>query len=460
MTSCGSIDLRVDVTEAAGLGEPAHIALTVTAPDELPTEPVVCFAKPGAGYSRGYYTEDLPGPAGPAPQAAWHAGAAGSSSPSTTSAWATARCTIPNGCPSRRSSAASEAAEAEVRQKLAAGTLIDGLGPVARPLTIGIGQSMGGAFTIVQQGRHHGYDGVGVLGYSPLRTQPPTGAGHAAARAALGAARHALSDGVFTNGPALAERRGAEGARPSADAPWHGGSTTTTSTRRSCGATWRTIRPGTATSRRGGRPPSPRTAVLWCLAPGSILAEAAAIRCPCPRCAGRARRARRPAGRAARLRVVAQRRLLRLPAHGAHAQLRGTRELFWQRIRDVGRMGTGDAVSGLPGCAAGTRLDRRPELVRARRSPARSPSPSSWRMIRTAVTPSEPATQLRIGAERADLARARNMTCDETACTRSVPAASATPRSKAAVSKRTNCGPRCSAASGEATSDDSTGSAQ
>ena len=52
--------------------------------------------------------------------------------------------------------AASEAAETEVRQKLAAGTLIDGLG-ADRPIsvTIGIGQSMGGAFTIVQQGRHH-----------------------------------------------------------------------------------------------------------------------------------------------------------------------------------------------------------------------------------------------------------------------------------------------------------------
>ena len=30
-----TIDLQVDVTEAAGLGEPAHIALTVTAPDAV-----------------------------------------------------------------------------------------------------------------------------------------------------------------------------------------------------------------------------------------------------------------------------------------------------------------------------------------------------------------------------------------------------------------------------------------
>ena len=54
-------ELKVDVTEAAGLGEPAHIALTVTAPDEVPTDPVVCFAKPGAGYSPGLLHR---GPAG------------------------------------------------------------------------------------------------------------------------------------------------------------------------------------------------------------------------------------------------------------------------------------------------------------------------------------------------------------------------------------------------------------
>ena len=96
MSPVRSVDLRIDVTEAAGLGEPAHIALTVTAPDALPPEPVVCFAKPGAGYSRGYYTEDLPGP-GRGAQAAWHADAGGSSSRSTISAWATARCTIPSG---------------------------------------------------------------------------------------------------------------------------------------------------------------------------------------------------------------------------------------------------------------------------------------------------------------------------------------------------------------------------
>jgi pimeloyl-ACP methyl ester carboxylesterase len=40
-------------------------------------------------------------------------------------------------------------------------------------VVIGIGQSMGGALTIVQQGRYHGYDGVASLGYGAVRTHPP-----------------------------------------------------------------------------------------------------------------------------------------------------------------------------------------------------------------------------------------------------------------------------------------------
>ena len=53
MSPVRSVDLQIDVTDAAGLDEPAYIALTVTAPDALAADPVVCFAKPGAGYSRG-----------------------------------------------------------------------------------------------------------------------------------------------------------------------------------------------------------------------------------------------------------------------------------------------------------------------------------------------------------------------------------------------------------------------
>lgn len=68
------IDLRIDVTDAARLGEAATMALTVHVPDPaaIPARPIVCFAKPGDTFARGYFTSDLPGPASGA-QAPWHA---------------------------------------------------------------------------------------------------------------------------------------------------------------------------------------------------------------------------------------------------------------------------------------------------------------------------------------------------------------------------------------------------
>lgn len=169
-----SIDLSVDVARAAHLDEPAHVALTVTLPDpdSITDPPVVCFAKPGGGYSRGYYTVDLPGP-GKGAQADWHAergwifvsvdhlGVGGSSRHAAERLDYT---TV---------AAGNAAAEAEVLRRLSAGELADGFPAVGDPVTIGVGQSMGGCMTIIQQGRYHGYDGVGVLGYSAIHTHPP-----------------------------------------------------------------------------------------------------------------------------------------------------------------------------------------------------------------------------------------------------------------------------------------------
>lgn len=170
------LDLDIDVTEAAGLGEPASIALSVTLPepDRVASPPVVCFAKPGAGLARQYFTEDLPGPARGA-QAAWHAdrgwvfvavdhlGSGGSSKHDRqdTSSYATVV-------------GAAHAAEQIVLERLRAGTLADGFPPVADPVVVGIGQSMGACLTVVQQAHHHSYDGIGILGYSVLHLQPPT----------------------------------------------------------------------------------------------------------------------------------------------------------------------------------------------------------------------------------------------------------------------------------------------
>jgi alpha-beta hydrolase superfamily lysophospholipase len=173
-----TIDLKIDVTSSVNIGEVAHIALTVTLPDptKMASPPIVCFAKPGGGYSRGYYTHDLPGATRGA-QADWHAargwvfvsidhlGVGGSSIHEAAKLDYTT------------TAAGNMAAEVEILRRLAQGTLVDGFPPIADPIKIGIGQSMGGCLTIIQQGRYHFYDGIGVLGYSAIHTHPPVSPG-------------------------------------------------------------------------------------------------------------------------------------------------------------------------------------------------------------------------------------------------------------------------------------------
>jgi pimeloyl-ACP methyl ester carboxylesterase len=169
------VDLKVPVEEGRVLDEPAHVALTVHLPaaDDLPARPVVCFAKPGGGYSKGYFTEELPGPARGA-QAEWHARRGwifvsvdhlGVGDSSLHEAVKLDFAPV---------AAASHLAEAEVLRRLADGSLADGYPRVQSPLRLGIGQSMGGCMTIVQQARHRDYDGIGILGYSAIHIQSLT----------------------------------------------------------------------------------------------------------------------------------------------------------------------------------------------------------------------------------------------------------------------------------------------
>jgi alpha-beta hydrolase superfamily lysophospholipase len=173
MTS--EIELRIDVSDAAGLGEPAHVAATIMLPDPdgLAERPVVCFAKPASGYSRQYYTSDLPGPARGA-QADFHAARGwifvtldtlGCASSSRHAAEL-----IDFGAASR----AAAAAEQEILLRLANGLLAPGYSPVSRPVTIGIGQSMGASLMVWQQARMASYDGIGLLGFSAVRSHPMT----------------------------------------------------------------------------------------------------------------------------------------------------------------------------------------------------------------------------------------------------------------------------------------------
>jgi alpha-beta hydrolase superfamily lysophospholipase len=172
------LDLKIDVTESTGLGEPAHVAVTLCLPDPstLAERPVVCFAKPGGGYSRGYYTEDLPGPARGA-QADWHVARGWIFVAVDHLGVGDSSLHAPEKLSFAPVVAGNHAAEQEVLRRLAAGMLDSGFPAIADPLKIGIGQSMGGCATVLQQGRYRDYDGIGVLGYSAIHTHPPVRSG-------------------------------------------------------------------------------------------------------------------------------------------------------------------------------------------------------------------------------------------------------------------------------------------
>src|SRR6185436_11908229 len=87
--------------------------------------------------------------------------------------------------------AANVSTVAEMRRRLADGKAAPGLAPVRDPFAIGIGQSMGGCFTIAAQGRHRCFDAVAILGYSAHHTTVPVPPGVSPGTFSLEVARYA-----------------------------------------------------------------------------------------------------------------------------------------------------------------------------------------------------------------------------------------------------------------------------
>jgi hypothetical protein len=56
----------------------------------------------------------------------------------------------------------------QAKQRLADGSLVGGLAPVPGATFVGIGQSLGGFITMIQQGKYGDYPAVGIFGASPL----------------------------------------------------------------------------------------------------------------------------------------------------------------------------------------------------------------------------------------------------------------------------------------------------
>ncbi|HVU72664.1 MAG TPA: alpha/beta hydrolase [Mycobacteriales bacterium] len=162
-------DVRVDV------GDDLQVAATVVAPsgadDGAPR--VVAFGFPGGGLGRGYFDvvwegDDTYSEAVFHAGRGWvfiacdHLGVGGSSQPD------------PTLLTYARLAAGDDAAVRALRERLAAGTLVDGLGPVAVRGTVGLGHSMGGCISIVTQANHATFDALGVLGFSAIQTSIPT----------------------------------------------------------------------------------------------------------------------------------------------------------------------------------------------------------------------------------------------------------------------------------------------
>jgi len=336
------LDLNIDVTEAAGIGEPAHVALSVRLPDsaKLPGTPVVCFAKPGGGYSRGYFTADLPGPAKGA-QADWHAergwifvsvdhlGVGGSSLHDGPKLDYTTLA------------AGAHAAEAEVLARLAAGTLADGFPKVTNPLKIGIGQSMGGCMTVIQQGRYHGYDGIGVLGYSAVHTHPPVRPGTTPIVAPW-LPRDTLLDQplVVLNRQALAEGTPREAVKAQSGAhPMTWGFHYDDVDPKLAEADLERFAGGPPPDRTDAPPPFPWASLTRpgavaqsCLTPGAIAPEAAAVRVPVLVAMGERDVIADPRGEARAYLSANSVDFYVCPRMSHMHNFAGTRELFWRRI--------------------------------------------------------------------------------------------------------------------------------
>lgn len=167
-------NVRVDVSGSNRIDR----ALTVTATVHLPPAhtvehgATVVYALPGGGYSRGYFDMHFPSRAGYSQAdhhrargyvlvAIDHLGVGDSTG---------------EVCDELRVediAAANHAAVQRIAEMLEAGAVAPGYPALHTTRRVGLGQSMGGAVTIVMQARHRTYDAVAVLGFSAIHTVLP-----------------------------------------------------------------------------------------------------------------------------------------------------------------------------------------------------------------------------------------------------------------------------------------------
>ncbi len=163
-------ELQIDVTDAVGHDEILEIAATVVAPPraQLPDRPVVVVATPGGTYNRRYWDLQPPG----------HTGYSQAEHLAERGVIFVACDYLGGGDSSRPDDAdfigllaqadAAHGAYEYTRGAIADGTLTDELAPLADATFVGIGQSLGGFITIIQQAKYADYPALGIFGASPL----------------------------------------------------------------------------------------------------------------------------------------------------------------------------------------------------------------------------------------------------------------------------------------------------
>lgn len=168
------LDRRIDVTEAADLGEAVEMAVTIFLPDPaaLSDRPAVIFAVPGGGYSRAYFYLSVAGHTGYCEAdyhvargtiyvAIDHVGVGESSLPDP------ARISF------QTLAATHDSCVRQIAALIEQGTLDPGFPACPKLFRMGMGQSMGGGVTIVAQGRFATFDAIAPCGVSAIHTALP-----------------------------------------------------------------------------------------------------------------------------------------------------------------------------------------------------------------------------------------------------------------------------------------------
>jgi pimeloyl-ACP methyl ester carboxylesterase len=165
-----SFDVNVDLVDVPGLEPGLEAVATVYLPDELGDSAPVLVEYPGAGFTRHYFDiQTKPGYS----EVEHHIARGyivatcdfvgiGDSTP----------CDI-YGPTLDSMAAAGHATASEVRRRLVSGVLAPEVSAVEIEKFIGVGHSMGGCLTTIQQAHHRTFDAIVVLGWSAVQMDMP-----------------------------------------------------------------------------------------------------------------------------------------------------------------------------------------------------------------------------------------------------------------------------------------------